>query len=95
MNVHAFNSKNMNHREKLNGYFCPDWDDKENRYPIKCIITNLFATSQIGEIKCKFCGEPFPTPPRKMEEAATSCRHGRGCVWVEALRMFGVEVWQK
>jgi len=73
----------------------PDWQAEENRYPIRCIITNLFATSLNGINSCPFCGSEFSTPPLSREEAAMSTRHGRGCVWVEALRLFGVEVNQK
>jgi hypothetical protein len=82
-------------REKFNGYWEPEWKAEENERTIRCIITNLFATSQIGNTSCPFCGAEYPTKPTKMEDAATSAMHGRGCVWAEALRLFGVKVNQK
>jgi hypothetical protein len=82
-------------REMFNGHLEPDWHAEENARTIRRIITNLFATSQIGNTSCPFCGAEYITKPKKMEEAALSIMHGRGCVWVEAVRLFGVDVWQK
>jgi hypothetical protein len=82
-------------REKFNGYWEPEWQSEDVVQSSRHIITNLFATSQIGNTSCPFCGAEYITKPKKMEEAALSIMHGRGCVWVEAVRLFGVDVWQK